>query len=190
MLLVFRHFHVSFRCPDDVGILESFGEIVDEQVLHHARLPVLLLDVDVVSVDVAIEHSFGNVQFRRCLFHGHQQCPELHLCFGGDDVLEVEGDAAKHGAEDDERTDDAEQGDACRLHGEKLVFLAEVAERHQGRQQDGERERKRNQSQCRVEEELGQDTNFQSFAYQFIYISPKELHHENEEADKECTRKE
>ena len=140
MLLVFRHFHASFRGPDDVGVLKSFGEVVDEQILHHAGFAVLLLDVDVVPVDVAIEHSFGDVQFRRCLLHGHQQCPEFHLCLGGDDILEVEGDAAKHGAEDDERADDAEQGDACRLHGKQFVLLAEVAECHQCRQKDGQGE--------------------------------------------------
>ena len=188
MLLVFCHLHTSFGGPDDVGVFETFGKVVDEQVLHHARFAVLLLDIDVVSVNVAIEHTFGNVQFRRCLLHGYEQCPELHLRLGGNDVLEIEGDATKHGTENDERTDDAEQGDACRLHGKELVLLAEVAEGHKSGQQDGKGERKGNQSQCRVEEELGQDSNFQTFTYQFVYISPQELHHEYEKADKECAR--
>ena len=155
MLLVFRHLHASFGRPDDVCILKSVGEVVDEQVLHHAGFSVLLFHIDVVSVDVAIEHTFGDVEFRRCLLHGYEQGPELQLCLWGNHILEIEGDSAQHHAEDDERTDDTEQRDTGCFHGKKLEFLAEVTEGHQCGQQDGERERDWNQGQRRVEEKLG-----------------------------------
>ena len=59
MLLVFRHLHLSFRSPDDVGIFKSVGKVVDEQIFHDARLAVLVLDVDVIAFDVAIKYTFG-----------------------------------------------------------------------------------------------------------------------------------
>ena len=156
MLLVFGHLHASFCRPDDVGILETVGEVVDEQVLHHAGIAVLLLDVDVVPVDVAIEYAFRDIQFRRGLFHGYQQGPELHLCLRGDNVLEIEGHSAKYQAEQDERTDNPEQRNPGCFHGKKLELFPEVTESHQCGQQDGQGEGNRNQSERRIKEELRQ----------------------------------
>ena len=173
-----------------MGVLKSVREVVDEQILHDAGFPVFLLYIDVVAFNVAIEHSFGNVQLRRCLFGGYQQGPKLHLCLGGDDVLEVEGYAAEHHTEDDERTDNPDKRDAGCFHGKKLELFTEVSEGHQCSQKNGQWEGYRNQRYPGVEEELGHDRHLQTLAYQFIYISPEELHHEDEKADEECTRKE
>ena len=154
VLLVGSHLHASFRCPNNTGVFKSFGKVVDKQILHDAGFPVFFLDVDVVSVDIAIEDTFRNIQFRRSLLHGYQQGPEFHLSLGRNDILKIEGHAAKHNTEDDERTDNPEQRNSCRFHGKKLVFFPEVSESHQCGQKDGQREGNRNQSQRRVKEEL------------------------------------
>ena len=75
VLFVLGHLHASLGRPNDVGVFKSVGEVVDEQVLHDSCFAVLLLDVDVVSVYVAVEHAFGDVQFRRGLLHGNEQGP-------------------------------------------------------------------------------------------------------------------
>ena len=107
MLLVGSHFHLSFACKDDACIFESVGKAIDEHFFHDTRFAVLALDVDVVSVYFCIEYALGDIELGRSLFHGYQECPELLLGFGGDDILKVERDAGQHGAEDNERGHDA-----------------------------------------------------------------------------------
>ena len=64
MFLVGGHFHLSFGSPNDVCVLESIGQIVNEQVLHYAGFTVFLLYIDVVPINLTVEDSFGNVQLR------------------------------------------------------------------------------------------------------------------------------
>ena len=39
----------------------------------------------------------------------------------------------------------------------------------------------------REKEELGQDFYFQTFSHQFVYVSPQELHHEDEQTDEKSS---
>ena len=145
-----------------------------------------MLYVDVVSLDVAVEHSFRYVHFGRLLLHGYEQRPQFLLGFRPYHVLEEERQYAQKDAEQHHRAHDAEQRDARRFHGEQFVTFAEVSEGHQRGQKDGQRQRQGNQCQRRQKEKLGKYVDFQSFSHQFVHVSPQELHHEDEKADEEC----
>ena len=67
--------------------------------------------------------------------------------------------------------------------------LAEVSEGNQCGQKHSQRQRKRDERQSCVEEELGQHTYFKSLAHQLVYEFPQELHHEYEETNEKGTRK-
>ena len=190
VLLVGRQFQLSLFRPDDVRVFESVGKVVDEHVFQHSGFAVFVLHVNVVAFDVAVENPFRNVHFGRLLFHGYQERPQFFLGFRPHHILEKERKHAQEEAEEHYGTHDAQQRDARCLHGKQFVSFAEVSECHQRRQQNGQRKRQRYQRQRRQKKELRKHVHFQSFPHQFVNVSPEELHHEDEQADKECSGEE
>ena len=63
--------------------------------------------------------------------------------------------------------------------------LTEVSENNQRTQQDGQRQRLREQHQSHIPEELGHNVEREAFTNQLINISPQELHHQHKLADEE-----
>lgn len=188
MLLVSGGFEPSRVSNDDVCILESVGEVVYHHVVEHACLLVLLTDVEVVFhalvfLTELVKRAFGDVQLGRCLRHGVDERVELQLRVRSRDVLEIEGQGGNERGEDDERTHDLRQRNACRLHGYQLKTFAEVTECHQGGEQHGKGCRGRPKGECRVVEKLGKNDEVQAFAHHVVNPLPQELHHEDEQAD-------
>ena len=100
--------------------LKSVGEVVYHHVVEHACLLVLLTDVEVVFhalvfLSQLVERALGDVQFGRCLRHGVDERVKLQLRVRSRDVLEIEGQGGNERGEDDERTHDLRQRNACRF---------------------------------------------------------------------------
>ena len=62
MLFVGGHFQPSGVGLDDLGVFEAFLEVVYQDVVEHSRLPVLVLDVEVVAFYLVVEDAFGDVE--------------------------------------------------------------------------------------------------------------------------------
>ena len=75
VLFVGRHFQSAGVRLDYLRILKSFLEIINQHIVQHTRLTVLMLYVKVVAVYLVIKHPFGNIHFGRLLLHGNQQRP-------------------------------------------------------------------------------------------------------------------
>ena len=191
MFLVGCGLHLAGVGDDDVRILKPVGEIVNHHVVEHARLLVLLADIEVVfhslvSFPQLVEGAFGNVQLGRSLRHGVDERVELQLRVRTRHVLEVKRQPCHKHGEDDERTHDLGQRDARRLHGDEFEPFAKIAECHEGGQQHRQRGRGRPQGQCRVIEKLRKNNEVQAFAHHVVHSPPEELHHEDEQANERC----
>ena len=90
MLLIGGQFQLSFLRPNDMRVLKTVGKVVNQHILQHSRLTVFMLYVDIISVDVAVKHPFGDIHFGRLLLHGDKQRPQLLLRARPDFILEEE----------------------------------------------------------------------------------------------------
>ena len=62
-------------------------------------------------------------------------------------------------------------------------MLAQVAEAHDGSQQDGQGQCHRNESEGGMEEEFHDNLERQAFTYQVVHINPQELHQQHKDHD-------
>ena len=70
MLLIRSHLQPSRVRFNDLGIFKAFLKIIDQHIVEHTRLAVLMLHVQVISFYLIVEHPLRYIQFRRFLFHG------------------------------------------------------------------------------------------------------------------------
>ena len=143
-----------------------------------------MLHKEVVAGNLIVEHPFGNLQLGRFLAHGVKQSPHLGLSHRKHIILEEERTYGHQSDEYNERTHHLHQRNARRLHGRKLEPFAEVAERHKGCKQDGQRERHGHHSEGGVEEQLAYHVHLQPLAHKLVDIAPEELHQHDEQTDK------
>ena len=177
---------------DDVRLVHSVLQVVDDDIVEHTCVLVLLLYIQVDVLDAVIKYPFGNLQFWRFHLHRGQQLQEVLLRFWRNLVLKVERPQRHQGNQDDEWSERSKQRNACRLDGQQLQPLADVPERDEAGQQDGEWQRHRNEGLRSIEEELGIYVKRQALSYQVIDIFPQKLHHHDKKADAEraCKQRE
>ena len=152
VLLVVGQLEVAGVGQDDACVVETTAHVVDHQVVEGARLLILVVDEEVVAGNLVVEHTLGNLELGRFLLYGVEQGIHLGLGYRQHVVLEEEGSDSYEADEDYQGLHHLQQRDSGRLHGRKLKALAEVAEGHERRQQDGKRQSHRNHGQGRVEE--------------------------------------
>ena len=152
VLLVVGQLEVAGVGQDDACVVETAAHVVDHQVVEGARLLVLVVDEEVVAGNLVVEYTLGNLEFGRFLLYGVEQGIHFGLGHRQHIVLEKEGSDGYEADEDYQGLHHLQQRDSGRLHGRELKALAEVAEGHERRQQDGERQSHRNHGQGRVEE--------------------------------------
>ena len=87
MLLVCCQLQLTFCRPNDMSILKSIRKIIDKYIFQHTSFTVLLLHINIISIDITIKYTFRYVHLWRFLFHGYQQSPQLFLCPGANDIL-------------------------------------------------------------------------------------------------------
>ena len=133
--LVRRHLHASRVGHNDMCILKSVAQVVYHHVVQHTRFLVLLLHVQVVSVQFVIKSPFGDIQLRRLLFDGEKQGIQFRSSFGTYHILEIERQAADESHHHNKWSHHLDEGDACSLHGQQLRTLAKVSERDERCQQ-------------------------------------------------------
>ena len=170
---------------DDVGIVHTVAHVVDDAIVEHTRLLVLVVHIEIHALHPIVEHALGNVQFGRLLANGEQQRHQLLLRIRCYHVLHMIAPHRENHHQDCQRPHGAHQRDASRLDSQQLQALTHVSERNEGCQQDGNRQRQRDESFGGIEEELGKDGQFQTLSHQVVHIFPKELHHNDEQTDHE-----
>ena len=154
MHLVAGGFQASRIGQHNVGTTGSVLQVVDNHVVQHARFLVFVLHIQVDVVNAIVEHSLGNVQFGRLHLHGAQHLQQVLPRFGGYLVLEMERGERQQGDEDDEWAHGADEGDARGLDGQQFQALADVAERDERCQQNGQWQCGRHQCFGSIKEEL------------------------------------
>ena len=69
-------------CQNNHCVVESFGEIVNHEIIEHSCVPIFFLYQQIVSAYLVVENTFGNIQFRRFLSDREKQGIHFDLSFG------------------------------------------------------------------------------------------------------------
>ena len=171
-------------------ILITLLVAVYHHAVEHAGARVLVVHIQVVSGNVTVEDALWNLQLGRLLLHAPHQGSQLLGGLRPHLVLEIEAACAHAERKDEHGLQDAHQGHAACLHGQELQALAHIAERDKACQQDRHGKRHGHQRETAVIEELHQHVHREAASHELFQITPHELHHEDEEANEECTCKE
>ena len=167
------------------GVVESLRHVIDHQVVQSSILTVFLLYKHAVAVYLVVEHALRNVEFRRFLTHGKHQRPHLHLRLWQHIVLKKERADSHKGYQHHQRPHCLQQRHARRLHSRQLKPFAEIAEEHQRRQQNRQRQCQRHHRERGIKKQLGYDGYLQSFSNKVVDKTPQELHQHDKQTDAE-----
>ena len=64
VLLICRHFQPAGIRFNYLCILKPFFKIINQHIIQHTRLPILMLDIQVITIYLVIEYSFRDIHFR------------------------------------------------------------------------------------------------------------------------------
>ena len=187
--LVARHLHAPRVGQHDLRLLETLVGLVDNHAVEHARFGVLLFNVKVHVGHATVKSALGDFHGGRLLLHADEQRAQVNLRLGRKVVLKIKRHAGHQHREQHNRAHDAQQRYARCLHGQQFETFAHIAKRNQRGKEDGQRQSLRHERLPHVPEELRKNFKRQALANQFVHIAPRELHHKDEEADKECAEK-
>ena len=158
--------------------------------MHQPRARISALGVEAVAWDTGIEYPRGDLHLGGCILSCDDQGPHTDLGTDHQVVLEVEEPACHRHDEEHDGADDAVEADPRGFECKELKALTQIAQRHQRRQQDTQRERHRDEGEGRIEDDLQQHEATQSLADQLIDVAPEELHHHDEPAHGEAHHEE
>lgn len=184
-LLVVREADVARIGHNRVHVAIHLAVVVNQHVAQQVRLGVLTPDANRHVVDAVEEEAV--LELDGLLLLADVVEDAVHLLVGvGDQVVAHEeaahGDDAHH---HQQRPHDARQRHAGRLHGQQLVVLAQVAHRHNGGQQRGQRQTQRNHVGHGVGHQFDDDACAEALAHQLVDVTPYEVHHQDEHHDEE-----
>ena len=120
-----------------VGITHETGSdpmtILRNLRKHPEKLLAMLPDFkalykEVVAWYLIVEYAFRNLQFRRLLAHGIEECSQLFAGFGRYHVLKIEGGDGDDNREEEYRAENAHQRNACGFHGQEFQAFAHITE--------------------------------------------------------------
>ena len=188
--LVGRHLQSARIGQHNLRAVEALVRLVDNELVEHTRLHVLLLHVDVHVGHTVVEHALGNLHRRRSLFHANQQRAHTDGGLGRGLVLNIKRKARDKHRREHDGAHHTEQRNTSRLHRKQLQVLAHISKRNQRGQQHRQWQRSGDERQAHVPEKLCQNGQRQSLAHQFVNIAPRKLHHKDEQTDKERCHKE
>ena len=169
--------------------VEALVHFIDNGVVEHPRLGVLLLDIK-VEILHAVEHALGNFDGRLRDFDRHQEAAQRFLRVGGNIILEIIDHKGEGEHQKEDGAHDAHQGYAGGLHGKELKVLAHVAESDERSQQHREGQGRGHQTDANIPEEFAQDRRGEALAHQVVDIAPHELHDKDEQTNEESPHKE
>ena len=150
--------------------------------MHQPCARIAALGVETIAWDTGIEYPRGDLHLGGCILSCDDQGPHTDLGTDHQIVLEVEEPACHRHDEEHDGTDDAVEADARGFERKELKTLTQIAQRHQRRQQDTQRERHRDEGEGCIEDNLQQHEATQPLADQLIDVAPEELHHHDEPA--------
>ena len=188
-MLVGRRLQAGRIGHHDLRILKALVHLVNNHLIEHARLGILVIHIDVDIGDAAIKHAFGNLDSRARLLHRHNHSRQLLLGIRRDVILKDKRNTRQQHAENADGHHDAPQRNAGRLHGRQFQLLAHISERNERSQQNGQRQSHRHQRDAGIPEKFGQNLHRQTLADQIIDITPKELHNQHEKTHKKRSHK-
>ncbi len=184
MVLVLRHSQFARVGQYDARVVKSLRQVIDHHLIQRTAVSALLLHIQVVPRYLVIEHPLGNLKLGRLLTHRVQQRPHLRLSHRKHIVLKKECAYGYQHHQCYQRTHSLDERHARRLHRRQLKLLAQIAERHQRREQYSQRQRHRYHRQSRIEKQLRYHIHAQALPHEVIYITPQELHEHDEKAYK------
>ncbi len=165
--------------------LEGRAVVVDQHVVQRPGLRVLVHHPDAEAVDPVVEDPRLEVHRGLLLGHVPEQRPELELGHGQQIVAEEEGERRDRQHGHGHRGDDAVQAHAGRAHGHQLGVLAQAAHGHDAAEQHRQGQRQGHEAGGGVGEQLGHHVPCQALAHQVVHVLPQELHHQDEQHDRE-----
>ena len=159
--------------------------VVDQHVAQQVGLGVLFADADAHVLDAVEEEPV--LEFDDLFLLADVVEDAEHLLVGiGNQIVHHEetadGDDAHY---DDERFEYFRQRHARRLHRQQFVVFAQVAQRHDRRQQHRQRQAHGNHVGHGVAHQLDDDAGVEPLAHQLVDIPPDEIHHQDEHHDEE-----
>ena len=120
--------------------------------------------------------------------HTHKQRAQLKLGIRPRHILKVKRHAAYHRNNNNNRPHNAYQRNSGTFHGQKFEPLAHISERNKRRQQYSQRHGLGHERKGHISEELREDIHRKPFSYKLVDVSPRKLHHKNEQADEKRSR--
>ena len=167
-------------------------QVIDQHIIKHAGLLVLVVHIQVDVLNAIIEHPLWDVQLRRLHLQRPNHLQQLLLSLWRNLVLEVERRERQHHHQHNQWSHRANQRYARCLDGQQLQAFTQIAKRNQARQQDGQRQRRGHQRLDGIEEELRIHIHRQPLTHQVIDVLPQKLHHDDKRADAEraCKQRE
>ena len=185
MQFVVGHHHFPRVGQHNLCAVEALVRFVDDELVEHARFGILLLHEKVDVGHAVVEHALGNLDRRRLLLHADEQRAQTLLGLRRGKILKVKGNARHQQRYEHQRAHDAEERNAGSLHGQQFEGFAQVAEGDERSQQQAQRQCLRHERDAHIPEKLRQNVDRQALANQFVHITPRKLHHEDEEAYEE-----
>ena len=154
------------------GVRTASLHIIDHCVIEHSGIAVLVLDIDAVTGNLVVERSFRNLQLGRFLPRGEEERPHLDLRPWKHIVLKEKSTGGHYRYKNDKRTHHLQKRHSGGLDRRKLRLLAQIAESHQTRQQNGKRKSHRHHGHRGIEEQLRKHRHRQAFPHKIIDVKP------------------
>ena len=159
--------------------------VVHHHPVHHPRFFVLTLHAQDIAVYAVVEGFCGYLDLFLGLADIVPEGEYLVVCHGNEVIGNEERSHADYQAGDSQGSQNPFEGYSGSLDRQEFVVLAEGSQRHHRRKEGRKRKRKGQQGRAAPSQKFEYYLETQSFAHQFIYVQPQELHHQDEHHDQQ-----
>ena len=108
-------------------ILITISITVYHDTVEHTRLSILMMDIQIITRNLTVKNTLGNLQLGRLLFHTPHKCGQLLGGLRTYLVLEIKTSQADKQGQDENRLQDTYQRNTACLHGQQLKALTHIA---------------------------------------------------------------
>jgi len=177
--------HLALFRDDDIILLARVVLLVDHHAADGGVVLFFFPDLDDIAFDLIVEDALFDVEGGLADDDVVFQRIHLQVSHRDDVVVEEEGDIADDERDEEQGPHKAQEGDPCRLDGDELEGLAQVAQGHDGGQQHCQGEGQGHQRSADIQDQPGYRDHVHALAHDVVDVQPEELQHQYEEGDEE-----
>ena len=182
--LVIAHTHFPFLCDDDV-VLKGILVLINHDLADAVAIIFLFAYFDGKAWNLVIKNTLFDIEGRfgypDVVEHGGKlQVRNRHYIIWNQECQHTDDNGY-----DQQGAHEPEQGDSSRFDRNEFEALSQVAEGHDGGNQDGKGECQWYGSDSNISGQFKYAGKVKAFSYQVINVLPKKLHHQHEKCDEE-----